>query len=144
MGKYGNNRKSRQKRPNPHPGETVDALGYRRMTEGKRHARPEPLGNIIPQILARYGGGRRLSILRYRETVKTILADLFPQEERGSFYTEDSYRLVGLRSGVLEIHISDAPLLSEFAFYKGEILRRLRKAMPDEKIRDIRFTLINH
>ncbi len=146
MGKSGAGR-GRPRRKEGNPNESVDALGYRRIVEGgkpgERRSRPQRIGNIIPQIIARYGLGRKLSIERYQETFKKSLADLFPQDE-SRFYTDGSYRLIGLRSGILRVCVSDAPLMSEFAFYKGEILRRMREAMPDEKIRDIRFTLINN
>ena len=133
-----------RKRNSVNENETVDALGYHRMIEGKPRHPTHRIGDIIPQILARYGVGRKLSTLRFQAAFSAILSDLFPQEKENGSYTEDSYQIVGLRSGVLQIRVSDAPLLAEFAFYRGEILRRLKKTMPEENIRDVRFTLMSH
>ncbi|MBO7725545.1 MAG: DUF721 domain-containing protein [Thermoguttaceae bacterium] len=146
MGKSERRRVPSRKKGTGNPNETVDALGYRRMVEGKpgaRRSRPTPIGNILPQIIARYGLGRKLSSGRFQEAFRNVLTDLFPRDETG-FSIDDSYRILGLRGGVLRISVTDAPLMSEFAFYKGEILRRMRLALPEEKIREIRFTLINN
>lgn len=127
------------------PNEYVDRFGYRRLAEGKPRSKPVPIKNILPQILAKYGGARRLSVERFQENFKAILTDLFPGGEGDAgFYDGNSWRLVGFRSGVLQVRVANAPLQSEFAFYKGEILRRMQEAMPDDKIRDIRFTLITN
>ena len=147
MGKSKRGRPPFHKRGSENPNETVDPFGYRRMVEGgkpgERRSRPTPIGNILPQIIARYGIGRKLSAERFKGTFEKILADLFPRDENG-FDTGSSYRILGLRGGILRISVTDAPSMSEFAFYKGEILRRMREELPDEKIRDIRFTLINN
>ena len=146
MGKSERRRAPSRKKGTENPNETIDALGYRRMVEGKpgaRRSKPIPIGEILPQIVARYGLGRKLSAQRFQEAFRKVLADLFPQGRNG-FYTESSYRILGLRGGVLRISVTDAPLMSEFAFYKGEILRRLRLELPEEKIREIRFTLMNN
>lgn len=147
MGKSNRGRAPSRKKGAGNPNETVDIFGYRRMTEGgkpgARRSRPTPIGNILPQIIARYGLGRKLSAERFQEVLRKVLTDLFPPGENG-FYTENSYRILGLRAGILRISVTDAPLMSEFAFYKGEILRRVREALPDEKISEIRFTLINN
>lgn len=147
MGKSDRRRSPSRRKGSENPNETVDALGYHRMIEGgrpgARRSKPIQIGNILPQIIARYGLGRKLSADRFSESFRQILADLFPQDENG-FYTESSYQILGLRGGVLRISVVDASLMSEFAFYKGEILRRIRLALPEEKINDIRFTLINN
>ena len=138
-------RRGRRRKRNPaSENETVDALGYHRMIEGKPRRPTRNISEIIPEIVARYGIGRRLSAQRFQSTLDAVLADLFPHGKENGFYTGESFGFVGLRSGVLQIRVSDAPLLAEFAFYKSEILRRMRKAMPEDDIRDIRFTLMNH
>ena len=138
-------RRGRRRKRNPNSeNETVDALGYHRMIEGKPRRPTHRLGEIIPEIVARYGIGRRLSAQQFQNTLNAVLAELFPHGKEDGLYTDESYQFVGIRSGVLQIRVSDAPLLAEFAFYKAEILRRMCQAMPEENIRDIRFTLMNH
>ena len=83
MGKSERRRAPSRKKGAENPNETIDALGYHRMVEGKpgvRRSKPVSIADILPQIIARYGLGRRLSAQRFEEAFRKILADLNKQE----------------------------------------------------------------
>ena len=167
-----------RKRRSKKTDDSVDALGYRRLAENPRKHHVVTFGDVLPDLIAKYGLARKLSIARFEETFRAILNDLFPHSpmseereerdegdkggERGKsgdhktdpglnpaeetgesfgFFDAKSFRLIGFRAGTLQIEVSDAPLLSESTFYEGEILRRFQEALPNEKIRRIRFIL---
>lgn len=51
-------------------------------------------------------------------------------------------RVLGIKRGVLQVGVSNAPLLSELAsFHKGSLLEVLTKKHADLKIRDLKFLL---
>ena len=51
-------------------------------------------------------------------------------------------RVLGVKRGVLEIAVTNAPLLGELAaFHKRSLLEAFRKRHPDLDVRDLRFRL---
>ena len=143
----------------------VNPLGYRYLPEGPVRHPPKTFSALLPDLIAKYGLGRKLSIAKFQETFDAILDELFPESsgkdaekggggedfsssemdlwDGGGFGLIDkkSFRLVGFKAGTIQIEVSDAPLLSELSFFEGEILQKFQEALPEEKIRKIRLTL---
>jgi predicted nucleic acid-binding Zn ribbon protein len=90
---------------------------------------PEPIGNILPELMARRGYARVQSAEKYdavwREAAGQLLAE----------YT----RVGALRRGRLEVVVAHSTLVQELVFQKSSILQALRKLLPDEGIEDLRF-----
>ncbi|MCH5375138.1 MAG: DUF721 domain-containing protein, partial [Planctomycetes bacterium] len=48
-------------------------------------------------------------------------------------------RLGNLRRGVLEVTVGNSAVMQELTFMKREILKDLKRLVPEQKIRDLRF-----
>ena len=48
-------------------------------------------------------------------------------------------RLGNIRRGVVEVTVSNSTVLQELTFQKTELLKKITTALPDQKIRDLRF-----
>ena len=90
---------------------------------------PQPIANVLAQLLARRGYARQSAAASceaaWREAVGQALAGVT--------------RPGNIRRGVLEVFVANSTLLQELAFQKAQVLDRLRKLLPDEAIRDLRF-----
>lgn len=99
--------------------------------DGKTHStgQPQPIGDVLGELLARRGYGRVQSAARlaaaWSETVGPAWS---PQSWPGS-----------IRRGVLEVCVANSTLLQEMSFQKAELLAGLVARLPDERIRDLRF-----
>ena len=60
------------------------------------------------------------------------------QEAAGSVMARYT-RTGGIRRGKLEVTVANSTLVQELAFRKPGLLETLRKLLPDEKIKDLRF-----
>ena len=96
---------------------------------------PVRIGEIIPQLMARYGFQRQLEIEAVRviwvETVESILTEpiaklTFPSR---------------IRNGTLDVNVKNSVLVQELSFFESEILERLKSKLPRSKIRKIRFVV---
>jgi predicted nucleic acid-binding Zn ribbon protein len=96
--------------------------------EGKRTQR---MGDVLAQLMARRG---------YARLQGAAVEDEFWQEAVGRPLGEHS-RPGRTRRGVLEITVRNSTVLQELVFRKAELLEKLGRAMPDAKIRDLRFRL---
>lgn len=94
--------------------------------------KPRPLSESLSEIVAFRGLARREG--------NTQLAEIWI-EVAGKRIAR-STRVIGMKRGVLNIGVRNAPLLSELAaFQKTELLETLQQQHPDLKIRDLKFVL---
>lgn len=93
---------------------------------------PDPLGNVLSQLFALRGYGRvqgqRQLSEHWQEAVGAETAALT--------------KVLGLKNGVLQVAVANAPLMNELAsFRKGEILEAMRSQAAGLKVREIKFKL---
>jgi predicted nucleic acid-binding Zn ribbon protein len=89
---------------------------------------PEPISNILAELMARRGFARVQSGAALEAAWKQVAGPMA------------SYTRVGsIRRGKLEVTVSHSALVQELTFRKTELVRELKKLLPDEKISDLRF-----
>jgi predicted nucleic acid-binding Zn ribbon protein len=91
---------------------------------------PERLGEVLARLFTARGWGRRQDRLRLEEAWAAAAG---PDHARRT-------RVAGLRRGVLEVEVGNAPVLQELAHYhKRGLLERVRAGLPGVTIHDLRF-----
>lgn len=90
---------------------------------------PQPIGNILAELMAQKGFGR------------VRAAEAFDQAWRAAAGAMAAgYSRVGmLRRGRLEVVVANSMLVQELTYQKETLLESLREHLPDENIRDLRF-----
>jgi hypothetical protein len=92
---------------------------------------PQPLARALAELIALRGYAR----VRGDQQLQSAWQDV-----AGQFAC--STRVLGLERGVLQIGVTNAPLLGELvSFHRGTLLESLRQKHPDLKIRDLKFKL---
>ena len=90
---------------------------------------PQPIAEVLAQLMARRGYARQAAAAgceaAWREAAGAGMAKVT--------------RPGNIRRGVLEVFVANSTLLQELGFQKIQILERLRKALADESLRDLRF-----
>lgn len=90
------------------------------------------LGDILPQMMARYGLQRRGNIDRIVEAWASIIAE-----------TDANYanvtQVVGFQRGTLEISVPHSAFVQELSFLQADLLARMQAAVPGEKFKKIKF-----
>jgi predicted nucleic acid-binding Zn ribbon protein len=91
--------------------------------------RPETIGNILSDLMARRGYGRIQSAealdAAWRQAAGPLAA---------------KYTCVGaMRRGTLEVVVANSTLVQELGYQKQEILAALQESLPEEGIKNIRF-----
>jgi hypothetical protein len=93
---------------------------------------PQALGDVLSRLMALRGYGR---VRGGRQ-----LADVW-RDAAGEKIAART-RVMGLKNGVLQIGVSNAPLLSELAsFHRHALLASLQKSGGEHHIRDLKFRL---
>jgi predicted nucleic acid-binding Zn ribbon protein len=90
---------------------------------------PQPIAEVLAQLMARRGYARELSASAY------ALAWANAVGEPANRFTQAG----NLRRGALEITVANSTLLQELTYRKIELLAKLGQLLPDQNIRDIRF-----
>ena len=91
--------------------------------------RPEPIGDVLAQLMARRGfaGVRRAA--RCEDAWRQAAGELAAR-----------YSRVGaIRRGKLQVTVANSTLLQELSFQKPALLKALAELLPDENIQDLRF-----
>ncbi len=92
---------------------------------------PQQIGDILSELMARRGFARMKSAAALEEAW---------QQAAGPLAAE--YSRVGLlRRGTLEVTVANSTLVQELLFQRPALLRTLTQKLPDEKIKDIRFSV---
>lgn len=91
---------------------------------------PEPLKEILAQLFAARGWGRRSARLHLEKAwAAAVGAELAAHT-----------RVTGLRRGILEVEVANAVLMQELAhFHKRRLLEQLRASLPGTTLADLRF-----
>jgi predicted nucleic acid-binding Zn ribbon protein len=90
---------------------------------------PEPIGNILAELMARRGFARVQSTAALEAAWRQAAGELIGRHTR-----------VGpIRRGKLEIIVSHSTLIQELTFQKAALLKTLTALLPDEPIKDLRF-----
>jgi predicted nucleic acid-binding Zn ribbon protein len=90
---------------------------------------PQPISEVLAQLLARRGYARENAAAScqaaWREAAGAAIAKVT--------------RPGNIRRGVLEVFVANSTLLQELGFQKIQILTRLKAALADQSVRDLRF-----
>lgn len=93
---------------------------------------PQPLGDVLGQLFALRGYGRIRTERQLHEAWERVAGERIAKHSK----------VIGLRSGILQVAVSNSALLGELAsFYKEELLEKLRNEYRDVWIRDLKFRL---
>ncbi len=90
---------------------------------------PEPIGEILAELMARRGFGR----------VRSSAALEAAWRQAAGHPAASHTCVAGLRRGKLEVIVASSTLVQELSFQKATLLEALAKALPDEPIRGLRF-----
>lgn len=102
------------------------------MERYERNLTPSSLGNIIPQLMSRYGYHRELGLEKLQNAWNEVLGK-----------NAEKTRLGSKKRGTLEVMVPHNILLQELSFQGTEILAKLRELVPEEKITKLRFVIGN-
>ena len=117
-----------------------DRLAALRQLAQERHvpSGPEParLGDVLSKLFALRGYGRVRGDEQLQHAWQTALATLVEADWL------NQTRVLFLRSGVLNVGVSNSALLSELAaFHKQALLQTLRTQAAHLRIRDLKFRI---
>ena len=94
---------------------------------------PAKIGDILPQVLARYGFHRHLEhdaiVQAWSETIGPFLPDSLKNVSQPG----------AVKRGTLEVRVQHAALVQELTFHQTEIVTQLNQKVPNSKIRKIRY-----
>ena len=91
--------------------------------------RPKTAADLISKITARYGIGSRKS----NDQLQGLFDSIVGVE------LANHCRVNGLSRGVIEVLVSNSAVSQQLSFKKHEIVNHIKKNLPNEKIRDLRF-----
>ncbi len=92
---------------------------------------PEPIGNILAELMARRGFARVQSSAALEAAWRQAAGELLARYSRPG----------PIRRNTLEVVVANSVLLQEMTFQKSSLLSRLAALVPDCGIRDLRFRL---
>jgi len=90
---------------------------------------PEPIGDILAQLMARRGFARVRSAEAFESAWQKAAGEMLCR------YTRPG----AVRRGKLEVTVANSTLVQELTFQKPALLKKLAELLPDEKIEDLRF-----
>jgi predicted nucleic acid-binding Zn ribbon protein len=101
------------------------------MTHGRGRL-PDRLSQAVTDLIALRGWARVRGNAQLAEAWKTIAGDS----------VASGTKVVGIRRGVLQVAVTNSPLLSELAAYhKTTLLAAFTRDHPELKIRDLKFVI---
>ena len=89
---------------------------------------PQPIGDILAQVMARRGFARVQSAAIAEDAWREAAGEL-------AAFT----RVGEVRRGRLEVTVSNSTVVQELSFRKPALIEGLAKLLPDQRISDIRF-----
>ena len=93
-----------------------------------KNAAPSSLSEILSGLISQYGIGRKREENELESLWKDLVGDLAEHSSVAS-----------IRSGVVEIVVTDAIFAQELLFQKDELLMKFREQFPETKLTDLRF-----
>ena len=92
---------------------------------------PQPIAETLSVLLARRGYACVEAAAERDEAWKAVVG------EKMAHYS----RMGNIRRGVLEVMVCNSAVLQELTFQKKQLLEKIVVALPDQKIRDLRFRI---
>ena len=93
--------------------------------------RPKRPANILSQLMARKGYGQKKTNDELDDTWKAIVGEKW----------QTKTRVGNVSRGVLEVFVSSAAVNQHLGFQKKKLIAELIKRVPQNKIKDIKFSL---
>jgi len=93
------------------------------------HRGPQPIGEVITELMARRGFAREQSAAAYEAAWREAAGPLAARYSRPG----------RLCRGTLEVLVANSTLVQEFGFQKMALLHALERLLPDDGIRNLRF-----
>ncbi len=93
--------------------------------------RPKRPANILSQLMARKGYGQSKTNDELDDTWNAIVGDKW----------QNKTRVGNVSRGVLEVFVSSAAVNQHLGFQKKKLIAELSKRVPQNKIKDIKFSL---
>ncbi len=90
---------------------------------------PQRIAETLSTLMARRGYGHVEAAGQRDEAWQRIVGEAMAAYSR----------LGNVRRGVVEVTVSNSAVLQELTFQKTELLQKITAALPDQKIRDVRF-----
>ncbi len=91
--------------------------------------KPQRIGDVLAQLMARRGYAREQSFERYAEVWRQVAGEMLAACSRAT----------QVRRGVLEVLVSNSTMIQEITFQKSDLVKRLAAALPEENIRDLKL-----
>ena len=92
-------------------------------------SRPQPIAEILSDLMARRGYAREQSSAAYAEAWRHAVGDMLAAQSR-----------VGrVFRGKLEVNVTNSTLVHELNYRKSELLEQLRRQLPGETIHDLKL-----
>ncbi len=108
----------------------ADFYARRNREQRRYHARkPKAIGNILAQVITEQGIGRIQATADFAAAWRQAAGEAMAKFTRPG----------RIRRGLLEVTAANSMIIQELTFQKQNILNQLQTALPDAKIRDIRF-----
>jgi predicted nucleic acid-binding Zn ribbon protein len=92
---------------------------------------PQPIAETLSLLLARRGYACVESAAERDEAWEAVVGGKMAQYSR----------MGNIRRGVLEVMVCNSTVLQELTFQKKQLLEKIVAALPDQKIRDLRFRI---
>jgi len=99
--------------------------------------RPKRIGNVIAQLVQRKGYAQIRAASEREAAWQTALA------QQGDQQWTASTRVAGLKRGVFEVQVANSLLMQELTFRKEALLASLQDALPEDTVKQLRFTVGN-
>ena len=112
-------------------------LDRRRAVQQRRFfaRRPKRIGNVVAQLVQRKG------YAQIRAAGERRMRGGRPWEGRAANNGSGMTRVAGLRRGVFEVQVANSLLMQELTFQKETLLERLQDALPEDDVKQIKFTV---
>lgn len=121
---------------NPDVTQKLADLSKRSEKERKRYyaRRPKPIASIVAKVMTRqgYAATQAASELTngWRQVAEQVLKDAMITDQTSA---------KGLSRGVLEVVVANHVVMQEINFHRPQLLEAMQTAMPEARIRSIRF-----
>lgn len=113
-------------------GAWTDFAAHRKAEQRKFHGRrPKRIGNVLAQLVSRKGYAHVRASREQEQAWRSVIG---PQLEP---FTQFSV----LKRGTFEVLVANSLMMQELTFQKEELLLRLQQALPDLKVKQLRFKI---
>jgi predicted nucleic acid-binding Zn ribbon protein len=117
--------------------ERLAELDQRRATQQRRFyaRRPKRIANVVAQLVQRKGYAQIRAAGEREEAWREAV------QQQGGEQWAAATRVAGLRRGVFAVQVANSLLMQELTFQKEPLLKRLQDALPEDGIKQIKFSV---